>query len=703
MIPSHGDFTVGWVTAIRKEYTAARQVLDEEYETTNFVLPRADRNTYTYGRIGKHYVLITCLQNAQQGIQSTADAADDMKSSFPMVRVLLIVGIANGLPTANNDVRLGDVVVGTEIIRYKVGDATGGAFEYTSHVEPAGRALFGGTQGLAVQLDEGLDLHQLLEETFVKTQKIKDDYQQPRNHRDQLLKADYGHASSCECLSSNPLDENTIIVRPDRPAYDRIKVHNGKIGSTDEVLNDSTIRDKVAKDLDILCSKQGPASSINSFPCLHVRGICDYSDSHKYEVWNGYAAAAASVYTKKLLQTMAAEEVWRMGISIDTKNLKQFIEYLIYEVNQATNISARLAEQETKFMVTARALRGVKTGVELLVQLAQETMSGGQRHSSDVQGLRERWDGIAASQAELKTALITLGAHIKYLQKSGSSKDARSECDKLNIRVQTSTTALQDLSTLIKPVLMSLMQSREQEDMTLSDVASISPSEGTRKTSKLGELSTKAFTKAERHVSRQSISEIPGSKEGDDLQLSPDLQSQNLPFKFSSVFRKEDKYKPYNGSTIESSASENEKSKSIGMSWRSSIQAMKSNKSRLDISFAQEKTSSGAKKPSQDAPPKSNTPRPDSPQELPGRTSVEESSTPTQGRSPTPLPTRPPLVSPSSSAHFNFPSLENLGKLGSDGDISELDFDPRKEVLKNFDDRAGSRASSPKPTLRDRS
>ena len=200
-----------------------------------------------------------------------------------MVRVLLIVGIAGGLPTVDNDIRLGDVVVGTEIIRYKAGDATGDGSEHTNHVEPPGRALFTGTQGLAVQLDEGLDIHQLLEETFVKTQKIKDDYQQPRNRRDRLLKADYEHASSCECLSSNPIDENTIVVRSDRPEYDRIKVHTGEIGSANEVLNDAAIRDKVASDLGILCSRQEPPSSINKFPCLHIRGICDYSILHKHE------------------------------------------------------------------------------------------------------------------------------------------------------------------------------------------------------------------------------------------------------------------------------------------------------------------------------------------------------------------------------------------------------------------------------------
>ena len=427
------------------------------------------------------------------------------------------------------------------------------------------------------------------------------------------------------------------------------------------------------------------------------------------------------MYAKKLLQTMAAEEVWRMSISIDTNNLQQFIEYLVYEVNQATSISARLAEQETKFMTTDRALRGVKTGVELLVQITQETISGGQRQSTDTQVLRDRWDAIAAGQTELKMALNTIGVHIKYLQKSGSSKDSRSECDRLNIRVQMSATALQDLSALIKPALISASHIREHEDMAFSDVASVSPSEGYKKTSKFGDLGTKAFTKPERHVSRQSISEQTGLKDGDDFQIFSDLQGHKWGSKLSHVFRKEDKHKQDNGPAIEVPPSENEKHKGLGMNWRHSLQAMKGNKSRSDIFSVQEKTPYGEKKPPQDNTPKIISLRPDSPQELPvrerhalkdkefleliclqGRTSFEESSTPIPPISPPPIYARPPLVSPGSSTHFNFPSLENLRKLGGDGDISEFDFDLRKEVLGNIDGWAGSRASSPKPSLRDK-
>jgi nucleoside phosphorylase len=40
---------------------------------------------------------------------------------------------------------------------------------------------------------------------------------------------------------------------------------------------------------------------MNQFPCLVIRGICDYSDTHRNNEWQGYAAMAADAYTKDLL------------------------------------------------------------------------------------------------------------------------------------------------------------------------------------------------------------------------------------------------------------------------------------------------------------------------------------------------------------------------------------------------------------------
>jgi hypothetical protein len=48
---------------------------------------------------------------------------------------------------------------------------------------------------------------------------------------------------------------------------------------------------------------------MNSFPCLVVRGICDYADSHKNKKWQAYAAGTAAAYAKELLSVIPAADV----------------------------------------------------------------------------------------------------------------------------------------------------------------------------------------------------------------------------------------------------------------------------------------------------------------------------------------------------------------------------------------------------------
>ena len=45
------------------------------------------------------------------------------------------------------------------------------------------------------------------------------------------------------------------------------------------------------------------------FPCLVIRGICDYADSHWNKQWQGYAAATAAAYAKELLSVILGNQV----------------------------------------------------------------------------------------------------------------------------------------------------------------------------------------------------------------------------------------------------------------------------------------------------------------------------------------------------------------------------------------------------------
>ena len=51
----------------------------------------------------------------------------------------------------------------------------------------------------------------------------------------------------------------------------------------------------------MLCFEMEAAGLMNNFPCLMVRGVCDYADAHKNKRWQPYAAATAAAYAKELL------------------------------------------------------------------------------------------------------------------------------------------------------------------------------------------------------------------------------------------------------------------------------------------------------------------------------------------------------------------------------------------------------------------
>jgi nucleoside phosphorylase len=119
------DFTVGWVTALPIELAAARKMLDEEYEYH-------DDSTYTLGRIGEHSVMVACFPSRQLGIANGATVAASLKAKFPALEFCLMVGIGGRVPSPENDVRLGDVVVsqpqGTYggVVQYDLGKTVSG-------------------------------------------------------------------------------------------------------------------------------------------------------------------------------------------------------------------------------------------------------------------------------------------------------------------------------------------------------------------------------------------------------------------------------------------------------------------------------------------------------------------------------------------------------------------------------------------------
>jgi hypothetical protein len=88
-------------------------------------------------------------------------------------------------------------------------------------------------------------------------------------------------------------------------------------------VKDALYRDKLAAEHRIICFEMEAAGLQSAFPCLVIRGICDYADSHKNKRWQGYAAATAAAYAKELIRFLPKQEIIKIQIPTASSILSQ--------------------------------------------------------------------------------------------------------------------------------------------------------------------------------------------------------------------------------------------------------------------------------------------------------------------------------------------------------------------------------------------
>jgi nucleoside phosphorylase len=313
------DYTVGWICAIHTEYVAAQAFLDEYHEGPDYVSPN-DNNDYTLGKIGNHNIVIAVLPNSEYGLSSAAGVAKDMLHSFPNLRVGLLVGIGGGAPSRQHDIRLGDVVVGVSnnggksaVFQYDFGKAMQGQeFLETGVLYQSPPVLRTAVNGLMAQYDmEGNQLSDAVNNALNEKPRLrKKGYSRPGVTTDRLYQSQFVHANNeMGCVEACGDNSFNRVKRLERDEEDEVMVHYGTIASANTLMKDALIRDKLTSKKDVLCFEMEAAGLISHFPCLVIRGICDYSDSHKNDEWQGYAAMVAAAYAKDLLRRMSPTRI----------------------------------------------------------------------------------------------------------------------------------------------------------------------------------------------------------------------------------------------------------------------------------------------------------------------------------------------------------------------------------------------------------
>ncbi|KAI1871057.1 hypothetical protein JX265_006097 [Neoarthrinium moseri] len=305
--PKATDFTVGWVCALPIELAAAAEIMDEEYDNLDPQPPPppTDTNVYTYGRIGVHQVVAACLPAGQMGNNQAAVVASQMRNSFPALRFGLLVGVGGGVPSGEYDIRLGDVVISQPtgqhggVIQFDFGKTgLNGRISRTGSLNAPPPILLNALAKLRANDIRGkTTITQHLSKVSSNRK-----FACPGPQNDTLYAPASRHIPGPTCCMCCRGD---VIKRLPRATPEPV-LFFGNIASGNQVMKDGPTRDCISHSLGgVMCFEMEAAGLMNNFPCLVLRGICDYADEHKNKKWQAYAAATAAAYAKELLSIVS--------------------------------------------------------------------------------------------------------------------------------------------------------------------------------------------------------------------------------------------------------------------------------------------------------------------------------------------------------------------------------------------------------------
>ncbi|KAK2764811.1 hypothetical protein CKAH01_15750 [Colletotrichum kahawae] len=243
-----------------------------------------------------------------------------------------MVGISASIPRLadNIDIRLGDVIVSQPtgaspgVVQYDIGKLeSDGHFKRVGSLAPPPEVLLKGLATLKAKRRLG-GPRSFFWLIFASVRSpASSNITRTIPPSDATLQ-ELGQPRACEHC-----DSGKEIGRPQRRSTDPV-VHYGLVASGNSVVKDGVSRDDIVQRLGdkCICFEMEAAGLMDNFPCLVIRGICDYADTHKNDRWQNYSAATAAALAKELLEVIDSDDV--EGAS----TIDEIMEHLREDVSQ---------------------------------------------------------------------------------------------------------------------------------------------------------------------------------------------------------------------------------------------------------------------------------------------------------------------------------------------------------------------------------
>ncbi|KAJ1323474.1 adenosylhomocysteine nucleosidase [Microdochium nivale] len=325
------DFEIAIVCALALEFDAVSLIFDEFFDTTGDVYGKArgDQNHYTTGRIGRHNVVLVLLP--RMGKAAAAGVTAHLGHSYGNLKLAILAGVCGGVPQPGGgrvEIRLGDVVISKQVVQFDLGRQYPGEFVTRNstcdslgrpNIEISALLAFMQTEHGLGRLRMGSDEYLAQIQSNAREAGRQTTYQFPGIDKDYLFPPDYIHTHRdgrhCDChIKSSPCQQAAMaschelgcnigdsVSRCLAPEHHKIQVSVGNMGSGDVVMKSGSDRDRIAHAHHLIAFEMEGAGMWDHVPCVVVKGVSDYADSHKNKEWQPYAAATAAAVSKALL------------------------------------------------------------------------------------------------------------------------------------------------------------------------------------------------------------------------------------------------------------------------------------------------------------------------------------------------------------------------------------------------------------------
>ncbi|KAL2803418.1 hypothetical protein BJX63DRAFT_425293 [Aspergillus granulosus] len=326
---SRDDFAIAIICALPLEADAVEALFDQYYDRLGkyYGKQRGDSNAYINGRIGKHDVVLCYMPEMGKG--SAASVASGLQVSYTGIELALVVGICGGAPSPPDyrEIFLGDVIISDSVIEYDFGRQYPSGFQRKAATKDMlgrpGRAIRTLLNGLRAE-NARSELQSQTRQYLLTLQQTGTRWLHP-GASDILFKSSYLHKhhfhapAGCSCSrgdSSEEICEEALGKSCDdlecdksqaircREISDSVQasVYIGPVASADTVMKSGRHRDEIVRKENVIGFEMEGAGVWDSVPCLIIKGVCDYADSHKCKLWQAYAAATGASAAKAFLE-----------------------------------------------------------------------------------------------------------------------------------------------------------------------------------------------------------------------------------------------------------------------------------------------------------------------------------------------------------------------------------------------------------------